>query len=103
MRDSKKWTEFYNSEEELIDDMLLAFTDTNTAYYYKLVKGYEYIGSFQKYYKKNGCLTEKQMTQLKRLAGEVYHNVHDILKYNYTVRMCKLSVIKGGIYEEHKC
>lgn len=76
----KTWTDFYNNEQELIDDMMLAYTDQNTAYYYKLVKGYEYIGSFQKYYKKNGCLIEKQMTQLKRLAGEVYKNVHEILK-----------------------
>ena len=76
----KTWTDFYDNEQELINDMMLAYTDKNTAYYHKLVKGYEYIGSFQKYYNKNGCLTEKQMTQLKRLAGEVYKNVHEILK-----------------------
>ena len=77
---SKSWTEFYNNESELVDDMMLTFTDENTTYYYKLCKGYEYLNGFKKYYQKNGYLTEKQMTQLKRLAGEVYKNVHEILK-----------------------
>ena len=76
----KTWTDFYNNEQELIDDMMLTLSDEKTAYYHQLVKGYEYINSFKRYYKKNGCLTEKQMVQLKRLAGEVYKNVHEVLK-----------------------
>ncbi len=75
-----KWTDLYKNEQELINDMMLTYTDENTAYYYKLCKGYEYLNSFKKYYQKNGCLTEKQMTQLKRLAKEVYKNVHEVLK-----------------------
>lgn len=76
----KAWTDFYNNEQELIDDMMLTLSDSHTAYYHQLVKGYEYIDSFKKYYQKNGYLTEKQMIQLKRLAGEVYKNVHEVLK-----------------------
>lgn len=75
-----KWTDLYNNEQELIDDMMLTYTDENTVYYYKLCKGYVYLNSFKKYYQKNGCLTEKQMTQLKRLAKEVHKNVHEVLK-----------------------
>ncbi len=75
-----KWTDFYNTEQELLDDMMLTLSNENTAYYYQLVKGYVYIDSFKKYYQKNGRLTEKQMTQLKRLAGNVYKNVHHTLK-----------------------
>lgn len=72
----KKWNEVYNGEEELIRDMLKAKADDSKYRYSSLVKGYTYINSFQKYYKKNGKLTPKQMTQLKRLAYEVYKNTH---------------------------
>lgn len=73
-----RWTDFYNTEEELLRDMLLTLSDEKTTPYYKLVKGYGYIDSFKRYYAKNRCLTPKQMTQLKRLAGEVYKNVHEV-------------------------
>lgn len=75
-----KWTDFYNSEGELIQDMLRTCSDAHTALYWQLVKGYEYIESFKRYYAKYGVLTDKQMTQLKRLAGEVYKNVHETLR-----------------------
>jgi hypothetical protein len=75
-----KWTDCYKTEQELIDDMMLTLSDERTAYYYQLVKGYKYIDSFKKYYQKNGKLTDKQMTQLKRLAPEVYKNVHEVRK-----------------------
>lgn len=75
-----KWTDFYNSEGELIQDMLRTCSDAHTALYWQLVKGYEYIESFKRYYAKNGTLTDKQMIQLKRLAGEVYKNVHETLR-----------------------
>ena len=68
----KKWNEIYNNEEELIKDMLKAKADEKKYRYGLLVKGYTYINSFQNYYKKNGKLTSKQMTQLKRLAYEIY-------------------------------
>ena len=75
-----KWTELYKTEQELIDDMMLTLSDDRTAYYHQLVKGYQYIESFKKYYQKHGRLTDKQMTQLKRLASEVYKNVHEVRK-----------------------
>lgn len=73
----KKWFEYYSNEQELIDDMMLTCTEGT---YWKLCRGYEYLRGFKKYYQKNGYLTERQMTQLKRLAGEVYRNVHETLK-----------------------
>ena len=73
-----KWDTVYSTEEELVQDMLKTKSDAKTAYYWQLVKGYEYIESFKKYYKEHGCLTPAQMTQLKRLAGEVHKNVHEV-------------------------
>lgn len=72
---NKSWTVFYDTEEELIADMMKAITDQ--APYYQIVRGYEYVRSFQKYYEKYGQLTEKQMIQLKRLAYSIYSNVHN--------------------------
>lgn len=71
------WTVFYDSEEELISDMLKAKADVNNTLYCELCKGYVYVSSFQKYYQKNGKLTDKQMVQLKRLAKFIYANVHN--------------------------
>ena len=51
-------------------------TDEDTSSITKLCKGYEYIKSFRKYYQKTGCLTEKQITQLKRLAPEIAYHVY---------------------------
>ena len=42
----------------------------------KVCKGYEFIKGFRKYYNKNGSLTEKQITQLKRLASEIAYHVY---------------------------
>ena len=75
-----KWSDFYNSESELIEDMLLCISDVTNNNYWKLVKGYEYIESFKKYYRKNGYLTEKQMIQVKRLASEIHKNVYEVNK-----------------------
>lgn len=63
---SVKWDEVYDTEEELLSDMMLVDTGSN-----KTVKGYMYIESFQKQYTQKGSLTEKQMLQLKRLAYEI--------------------------------
>ena len=75
---SCKWDEIYDTEEELIDDLFSekVLTDEDTSLMYKVCKGYEFIKSFRKYYKKNGSLTEKQMTQLKRLASEIAYHVY---------------------------
>ena len=73
-----KWDEIYDTEEELIDDLFSekVLTDEDTSLMYKVCKGYEFIKGFRKYYKKNGSLTEKQMTQLKRLASEIAYHVY---------------------------
>lgn len=70
----QKWQKYYNTEEELIADMLLTRTDIYTYPYFSIVKGYGYIDSFKRYYRSHGKLTDKQMTQLKRLAEEVFWN-----------------------------
>ena len=71
-----RWYELYTSEDALIKDMLLTKSDPKTEAYGQLVRGYEYINGFKKYYKEHGTLTDKQMTQLKRLASSIYNNVH---------------------------
>ena len=81
MKGSKPWTIFYEDEASLIADMLQTKSDPKKHTLWKLVKGYEYIESFKRYYDKNGCLTEKQMVQLKRMAGSVFLNVHGDVYY----------------------
>lgn len=76
MKTSVKWTDLYSSEEELINDMLLTKSNVKEYPYCQIVKGYEFIESFKRYYAKNHELTEKQMVQLKRLAKEIFRNVH---------------------------
>lgn len=71
-----KWNELYTSEQALIDDMLITKSDPKVVPYGQLVKGYEYVNGFKKYYNEHGTLTDKQMTQLKRLASSIYNNVH---------------------------
>lgn len=75
---SCKWNEIYDTEDELIIDMFSekVLTDEDTSLAYKMCRGYEFVKSFRKYYKKNGCLTERQMTQLKRLASEIAYHVY---------------------------
>lgn len=67
-----RWDELYDSEQELLESMMKCKTDANVYPTYQLVRGYEYIGSFQKQYSRKGSLTEKQLTQVKRLAKSIY-------------------------------
>lgn len=71
------WKDFYKNEEALIADMMRTKSDEKKYSYIHLVRGYEYIEGFKQYYALHGCLTPKQMTQLKRLAEGVYRNVHN--------------------------
>lgn len=71
-----KWNEYYKTESDLIDAMLQSKSNPEKYQRYQLVKGYTYIESFKKYYQKNGKLTDKQMTQLKRMAGNIYKNLN---------------------------
>ena len=66
-----KWDSIYDSEEELVSDLLLS-----EKYQERYTKGYGYLESFKKQVLAGKTLSEKQMTQLKRLAPEVYKNVH---------------------------
>lgn len=72
------WNEIYDTEKELINDMFneKVITDEDKVPMYRWCKGYEYIKSFRKYYRKMGYLTEKQMTQLKRLASEIAYHIY---------------------------
>ena len=71
-----KWNELYETEQQLIDDMMKTKSNPDKYHHYELVRGYGYIENFKKYYKKNGKLTDKQMTQLKRLAPSIYSNLY---------------------------
>ena len=73
-----KWNDIYEDEKSLIFDMFRTISDATSTNYSRLVKGYEYINSFKTYYNKYGKLTDKQMKQLKRLAGSVAYNVYVI-------------------------
>jgi len=70
-----KWNECFDSESELLEAMMACKADVNKYPYYQLVKGYEYIVSFQKQFSTKGNLTEKQMTQLKRLGSSIYKHL----------------------------
>lgn len=76
-----KWTTFYGTEQELIEDLVLAKSDVKTVPYCQLVRGYGFVDSFKKYLAKHDALTPKQMTQAKRLAGEIFRNVHGEEEY----------------------
>lgn len=75
-RDKVTWTDMYDDEQELIDDLLKI--DINI-YKYKCYKAYQYVKEFQKYYIENGTLTSKQLTQLKRISKEIF-------KYNMKLK-----------------
>ena len=66
--DAIKWTDIYDSEDELIND-LLCITIRGT--YPNLTKGNVYLSSFQARLERNESLTDKQMSMLKRLAQVV--------------------------------
>lgn len=72
------WNELYDTEQEMINDMCKI--DYTKYYINSMLKGYEYLGSFKKYYLKNGFLTSKQITQLKRLASSLYYFLYVVNK-----------------------
>lgn len=72
---SVKWDEIYDSEAELIRDMQSAKLILNGTSP-RVCKGYAYIEGFRRYYEKNGKLTDKQMTQLKRLASSIAYSIY---------------------------
>ena len=62
-----KFNELYDSIEECINEL----KETPDNIIINKLKGYEYLLSFKKYILDGGTLTDKQITQLKRLAPEV--------------------------------
>jgi hypothetical protein len=72
---SCKWNEIFDTEEELVEAMFneKVIVDPTS---YMVCKGYEYIKSFREYYEKHGHLTDKQMTQLKRIAVPIAFRVY---------------------------
>ena len=78
VRTTCRWNDIYDTEEELIKDLFneKVLTDEDTSISYKICRGYEYIKSFRKFYKKNGYLTPKQITQLKRIAYAIAYNIY---------------------------
>ncbi len=72
-----KWTDFFKSEDELIESLkninldFFDFKITNTPLIYCGVKGFGYIIPFSEQVKKGEGLTKKQMTQAKRLACQI--------------------------------
>lgn len=73
-----KWDSIYDDETELLQALFnpKVYTSKDKVPMTKWCKGYVYIEGFRKYYDKNGRLTEKQMTQLKRLAGEIAYQIY---------------------------
>ncbi len=76
------WEEMFDDEQELIEAMLACPVDKGI-----VPKGYEYIKSFQKYYANNGRLSDKQMTQLKRLAKAIYCSAKGLKVGGYFTRL----------------
>ena len=76
------WDQLFDSEQELINNMMKCETVRGL-----VPKGYEYLDIFKWCYKKNGRLTERQLTQLKRLAAPVYAYVNNLLIGDLLVRI----------------
>ena len=69
------WNEIYDSEQELIDDLMKVNASTAQPSY-KIPMGYVYIDGFQNRISKGLPLTDKQMLQLKRLASSIAFNLY---------------------------
>lgn len=67
-----KWSDIYDNEQELIDDLLkLDFTNIKPT-------GYEYLMSFQKRLNEGKSLTDNQIIQLKRLAKNIAFELYSV-------------------------
>lgn len=67
-----KWTDIYDTEQELIDDLLkLDFSNCKP-------HGFDYLKSFQKTVKMNIPLTLKQIIMLKRLAKHIAFELYSV-------------------------
>ena len=73
-----KWDDIFDTEEELIQALFheKIYTDEDNVPMHKWCRGYDFIKGFRRYYNKHGKLTEKQMIQLKRLAGGIAFKIY---------------------------
>lgn len=72
-----KWYDFYDSEDELILDMLRCVSNEKLLYSYQMPRGYEYLNSFKKSYCADKYLSSKQMWVLKtRLFTELLYHLY---------------------------
>lgn len=68
-----KWNDAFENETELVNKMMIMDIET---YKNRWLKAPYFIKSLQEQIKRRERLSKKQMTQLKRLAKEIY-------KYHY--------------------
>lgn len=66
----KNWNSYFPTEQDLLN-ALMVINASEKQYPYLIPNGYVYLQSFQKRIKNGKELTEKQMTQLKRLSYEI--------------------------------
>lgn len=78
----KKWNELFEDEQEL----LASLKKVDVARFSMKYKGTSYIRSFHKVLQDGGELSAKQLTQLKRLASEVYTYLWNEEHTNYNGR-----------------
>ena len=73
-----KWDDIFDTEEELIQALFheKIYTDEDNVPMHKWCRGYDFIKGFRRYYNKHGKLTDKQMTQLKRLASGIAFKIY---------------------------
>lgn len=69
--EGKKWDEIYPDVESLLADLKTVTIPKDGTAPYNLFRGYVYIYSFAHYLQQGGRLSEKQITQAKRLAREI--------------------------------
>ena len=69
-----KWTELYDTEDDLVLDMVQTKSDVKRFLRRQIVKEYKLIESLKICWLKNE-LTSKQIDQLKPLAKDIYTNV----------------------------
>ncbi len=81
-RRRKKWYEYYETEEELINDMLDTYTNDKKDCW-RLVKDYRYIRAMKIYYYTHGELTPDLLARVKHLATDIYDNVHRVKKMKH--------------------
>lgn len=68
------WMMFFENEDEIVQTLKeLPIVKEESMYrgFILAYTGYKYIHSFTRYIKKNGYLTEKQMTMAKKIAPQI--------------------------------